>query len=281
MVKTRRSRSQDTHQLTEQVDHLMNQAQWREAAPKALALFEAQPTAPGVLEKAVVTLRELGDWAGLSELLLKARNSYGLWPKGSDLQLGQALLEQGELERARNVLEQALHDVDSEGWAHHFLGKAMRQGGELETALEHQRTAAELLPAFPWAVFEGAQVLIGLNRHAEAVVELQEARRRVGDPADATIEALWQELKPTMALLRIDTLTDRGQQEEALAALRPLLIKSPNDNAVQERLLRLLDEPNNGKEAPDELNERDELERLRLELRSVELLLDELEARRS
>jgi len=69
MVKTRRSRSQDTHQLTEQVDHLMNQAQWREAAPKALALFEAQPTSPGVLEKAVVTLRELGDWAGLSELL--------------------------------------------------------------------------------------------------------------------------------------------------------------------------------------------------------------------
>lgn len=280
MVKTRRRSNQDLQQLMGQVDALMQQGQWQEAAPMAMALFEAQPTAPGVLEKAVVTLRELGDWTGLSELLLKARNRYGLWPKGSDLQLGQALMEQGNLEQACHVLEQALQDADSEGWAHHFLGKSLRQGGDLEAALAHQRSAAELLPAFPWAVFEAAQVLIGLNRHAEAVVEVQEARRRVGDPADATIEALWQELQPTVALLRIDALTERGQQEEALAALRPLLIKRPNDDAVQERLLRLLAEQGDAQVTPEELNERDELQRLQLELRSIELLLDELEARR-
>lgn len=280
MVKTRRRSNQDMQQLMGQVDALMQQGQWQEAAPMAMALFEAQPTAPGVLEKAVVTLRELGDWTGLSELLLKARNRYGLWPKGSDLQLGQALLEQGNLEQACHVLEQALQDADSEGWAHHFLGKSLRQGGDLEAALAHQRSAAELLPAFPWAVFEAAQVLIGLNRHAEAVVEVQEARRRAGDPADATIEALWHELQPTVALLRIDALIERGQQEEALAALRPLLIKRPNDDAVQERLLRLLAEQGDAQVTTEELNERDELQRLQLELRSIELMLDELEARR-
>jgi tetratricopeptide (TPR) repeat protein len=154
MVKTRRRTHQDLHQQISHLDALIQAGQWQEAAPIALALFEALPTAPGVLEKAVVVLRELGDWARLSELLLQARNRYGLWPKGSDLQLGQALLEQGELERARHVLEQALLDPDSEGWAHHFLGKALRQAGELEAALTHQRSAADLLPAFPWAVFE-------------------------------------------------------------------------------------------------------------------------------
>lgn len=281
MVKLRRQSHQELHQLVGQVDALMQQSRWQEAAPMTMALFEAQPTEPGVLEKAVVTLRELGDWSGLSELLLKARNSYGLWPKGSDLQLGQALLEQGELDRACNVLRQALNDEDSEGWAHHFLGKSLRQSGDLEGALAHQRSAAELLPTFPWAVFEGAQVLISLERHAEAIVELQEARRRVGDPVDSTIEALWQELQPTMALLRVDTLTQRGQREEALAAIRPLLINSPNDDAVHERLLRLLDDPYNGKEAPDQLNEHEELEKLRIELKAVELLLDELEERRN
>jgi tetratricopeptide (TPR) repeat protein len=280
MVKTRRRSNQDLQQQLSQLDALMQQAQWQEAAPQALALFEALPTAPGVLEKAVVTLRELQDWAGLSELLLRARNRYGLWPKGSDLQLGQALLEQGELERAHHVLEQALQDADSEGWAHHFLGKALRQSDDLEAALEHQRTAAELLPTFPWAVFEAAQALIGLNRHTEAVVEVQEARRRAGDPADATIEALWQDLQPMVALLRIDALTAQGQQGEAMAALRPLLIERPDDDAVQERLMRLLANPTEGDSNTSDISEREELERLQCELRSVELLLDELEARR-
>lgn len=280
MVKTRRRSNQDLQHQVAQLDGLIQQGQWQEAAPQAQAMFEALPTTPGVLEKAVVVLRELGDWAALGELLLKARNRYGLWPKGSDLQLGQALLEQGELEQARHVLEQALLDPDSEGWAHHFLGKVLRQSGDLEAALQHQRTAAELLPTFPWAVFEAAQALIGLNRHAEAVVELQEARRRAGEPADATIEALWQELQPTVALLRIDALAELGQKEEALAALRPLLIARPNDAGVQERLLRLLADPEGAVATPEETNEQAELERLQLELRSVELLLDELEARR-
>lgn len=281
MVKTRRRSNQDLQQQAAQLDGLMQQGQWQEAAPLALALFEALPTTPGVLEKAVVAMRELGDWSALAKLLLKARNRYGLWPKGSDLQLGQALLEQGELEQARHVLEQALLDPDSEGWAHHFLGKALRQSGDLEAALEHQRSAAELLPTFPWAVFEAAQALIGLNRHAEAVVEVQEARRRAGEPANATIEALWQELQPTVALLRIDALAEQGQKEAALAALRPLLIARPNDAGVQERLLGLLADPEGAGATPEAANEQAELERLQLELRSVELLLDELEARLS
>jgi hypothetical protein len=129
-------------------------------------------------------------------------------------------------------------------------------------------------------VFEAAQALIGLNRHAEAVVELQEARLRAGDPADATIEALWQDLQPMVALLRIDALTEQGQQGEAMAALRPLLIERPDDDAVQERLMRLLANPTEGDSNTSDISEREELERLQCELRSVELLLDELEARR-
>jgi tetratricopeptide (TPR) repeat protein len=265
-------------QRLRQLDALIEQQNWHDATPKALALFEAKPTTPGVLEKAVVVLREQGAWQQLSELLLKARNRYGLWPSGSDLQLGQALLEQGEPSQACPLLEQALEESDCQAWAHHFLGKALRQLDQLEPALEHQRQAAELLPTFAWAPFEAAQLLLSLQRPGEALIELHEGRRRAGSAGEPAIEALWHELQPTAALLRVDVLLEQGDVAAAMGQLRPLLSSRGDDAAVQKRLTAVLALQQPPAPSGDLSPQEQELEAIKSELRSIELLLDALEA---
>lgn len=254
-----------------ELDQLIAAQDWQAAEVEALKLFNSAPTGLGVLERIVTVLRERCEWDKLTELLLKARNNYGLWPNGSNLQLGQALLEQGKTEQAKNFLEQALNDIDCEGWANHFLGKALRQLGDLELALDHQLNAAELLPDFIWAPFESAQILRQLNRSLEAVVEAHEAKRRCNGDVNPLVSILLDELEPAQKVLEINELIDCGDQDAAFSAMRRELIKHPNDPELRKRARRIL---SNSKSSIEAIS----LSLVEAELQDVELLLDAFEA---
>ena len=120
-----------------------------------------------------------------------------------------------------------------------FLGKALRHSGRLEETLEQQRLAAEQLPDFAWAPFEAAQVLMELEQPRLAVLELQEARRRHGEP-NPVIEEQWQKLQPLVLLNRVEQLQAAGSITEAFAVLRQAMAQAPEDEALSSKLMELL-----------------------------------------
>ena len=237
------------------------------------------PTTPGVIERAMLVLRQLEDWRALTALLLEARNKYQLWPLGSDLLMGQGMVELSQWAQAVPYLELAVSQEVDGGWPHHFLGKALRHSGRLEEALEQQRLAAEQLPDFAWAPFEAAQVLMELEQPRLAVLELQEARRRHGDPNDV-IEEQWQKLQPLVLLNRVEQLQAAGSITEAFAVLRQAMAQAPEDEALSAKLMELLaaqSEPADASAADSEVD----VNALEQELNQIEALLDQLEAQAS
>ena len=190
-----------------ELDSLIQQQQWPAARVAAESLVESAPTTPGVIERATLIFRQLEDWNAVINLLLRARNRYQLWPLGSDLLIGQAMVEIEQWDQAITYLELAVSQEIDGGWPHHFLGKALRHTGRMEESLEQQRLAAEKLPDFPWAPFEAAQVLIESN--SLAVLELQEARRRHRTP-NLVMEEQWQRLQPLVLLAKLSNCMHRA-----------------------------------------------------------------------
>ena len=189
----------------QELDALIQAGDWEAAREPALALFKQHPTTPGVIERSMHVLRQLQQWQPLIDLLLEARNRYQLWPDGSDLLIGQSLVELGQWDQATPYLLLAVDQPEHAPWAHHFIGKALRHTGQIEEALTHQRQAVALLPDFPWAPFEAAQLHLELQQPRLAVLELQEARRRHGSP-NAVMEEQWQKLQPLVLLNRVEQL---------------------------------------------------------------------------
>ena len=263
----------------QELDSLIQQQQWPEARAAADALVAKAPTTPGVIERAMLVLRQLEDWRALTGLLLEARNKYQLWPLGSDLLMGQGMVELSQWAQAVPYLELALSQEVDGGWPHHFLGKALRHSGRLEEALEQQRLAAEQLPDFAWAPFEAAQVLMELEQPRLAVLELQEARRRHGAPNDV-IEEQWQKLQPLVLLNRVEQLQTAGSITEAFAVLRQAMAHAPEDEALGAKLIELLAaqvEPADGSAVDSKVD----VNALEQELNQIEALLDEMEAQAS
>ena len=263
----------------QELDGLIQQQQWLEARAAADALVVKSPTTPGVIERAMLVLRQLEDWRALTALLLEARNKYQLWPLGSDLLMGQGMVELSQWVQAVPYLELAVSQEVDGGWPHHFLGKALRHSGRLEEALEQQRLAAEQLPAFAWAPFEAAQVLIELEQPRLAVLELQEARRRHGDP-NPVIEEQWQKLQPLVLLNRVEQLQAAGSNTEAFGVLRQAMVQAPEDELLSAKLMELLaaqSEPADASAADSAVD----VNALEQELNQIEALLDQLEAQAS
>lgn len=279
-MSKRRQRSSSTskaetatqlNQRIAQLEQLVQAQQWPEATAAAEELFTAAPLQPGVLERAIAVLRQAEAWPQLTALLLDARNRYQLWPQGSNLLMGQGLVEQGQYNQAVPFLEAALHDHDDEGWAHHFLGKALRENGEGEAALEHQRQASDLLADFAWAPFDAAELLLELGRAHEAVLEAQEARRRLAPQRNPAVEELWERLQPVLLEQQIDSLITAGQRSQALELLRRALPQAPDSANLKQRVMELV--------LPAQSTQGDSVSALERELLSIELLLDVLEGK--
>ena len=261
----------------QKLDALIASQQWAEAAPLAEQVMARAPLTPGVLERCIQVLRGQEDWEALMDLLMRSRNRYQLWPHGSDLLMGQGMVELGRWSESIPYLELAVAQDSSSGWAHHFLGKSMRHTGHLQDALTHQQTASEQLPEFPWAPFEAGQLLQELGESKLAVVEMQEARQRSGE-TNEVIEAEWQKLKPVVVLEQLDQLILAGKTNEAFSVLRQAMLQNPDHSALDERLLQLIsaDASDHG---PAEQSGLDASAVLDQELTQIEGLLDQLEAK--
>ena len=78
------------------LDSLIASHQWAEAVPLAEQLMARVLQTPIVLERCIQSLRGQEDWEALMDLLMRSRNRYLLWPHGSDLLMGQAMIELGK-----------------------------------------------------------------------------------------------------------------------------------------------------------------------------------------
>lgn len=263
----------------QKLDVLIASQQWDEASPLAEQVMTRAPLTPGVLERCIQVLRSQENWEALMDLLMRSRNRYQLWPHGSDLLMGQGMVELGKWSESIPYLELAVDQESSSGWAHHFLGKAMRHTGQLKIALTHQQQASEHLPEFPWAPFECAQVLLEQGQSKLAILEMQEARRRSGE-TNEVIETEWQKLKPVVILDQVDQLIDAGKTNEAFSALRQAMLQDPENSALSERLLQLIsaDASDHG---PSQQSDVDRAAFLDQELTEIESLLDQLEGKPS
>ena len=193
--------------------------------------------------------------------------------------MGQGMVELGRWSESIPYLELALEQDSLSGWAHHFLGKAMRHAGHLQDALTHQQTASEQLPEFPWAPFEASQLLQELGESKLAVVEMQEARQRSGE-TNEVIETEWQKLKPVVILEQVDQLILAGKTTEAFSVLRQAMLQDPDHSALDERLLKLISAGKTD-HGPAEQSGLDASAVLDQELTQIEGLLDQLEAKAS
>ena len=260
----------------QELDALIQQQRFLDARPVAEALVKQAPTTPGVMERAILVLRQLGAWEALIQLLLEARNRYQLWPQGSDLMMGQGMVELCQWDEAVPYLQLAINEAIHGGWPHHFLGKAFRHTGRIEEALEQQRQAAEQLPNFAWAPFEAAQLLVDLGKPLLAVLELQEARRRHGEPPNSVMEDQWQRLHSLLLLNRVEQLQAAGDVTEAFVLLRQAAAQAPDDEIFSAKLMDLL--TISGKAPSADQSEEVNVSALEQELNSIEALLDQLEA---
>ena len=222
-----------------------------------------------------MALRQQERWPAVQQLLLEVRNRYQIWPKGSDLLMGQSLLEQGKSVDALTYLEGAVQDAEP-GWAHHFLGKALRQQERYEEALEQQREAIYYLEDFAWAPFEAAELLVLLGRKVEAAVEVLEAQRRsAGQEADqgGAIDQLLEELRPALLTIEAEQLLEQGESDEALQVIREGLIADPDSPELQRLVMRCAKGASNGYSGSDE-----DQDPCATELATIELMLDAFEA---
>lgn len=261
------------------LDALIAAYKWNEAFPLAKGLMDKIPLTPGVLERLAQVLLGQKDWEALMDLLMRSRNLYQLWPHGSDLLMGQGMVELGRWSESIPYLELAVAQDSLSGWAHHFLGKAMRHTGQLQDALTHQQTASEQLPEFPWAPFEAGQLLLELGQAKLAVLEMQAARQRCGE-SNEVIEAAWQKLKPLVILEQVDQLILAGKTNEAFSVLRQAMLQDPDHSALNERLLKLIS-AGNSDHGHAEQSGLDASAVLDQELTQIECLLDQLESKTS
>ena len=263
----------------EKLDALIASQQWDEAYPLAQDLMDKIPLTPGVLERLAQVLRGQEDWEALMDVLMRSRNRYQLWLQGSDLLMGQGMVELGRWSESIPYLELAVIQDSLSGWAHHFLGKAIRHTGQLEDALTHQQMASEQLPEFPWAPFEAGQLLLELGQSKLAILEMREARRRCGE-CNEVIEAEWQKLKPVVIAEQVDQLIFAGKTNDAFSVLRQALVQDPDHSALNERLLQLIS-AGDSDHGSTEQSGFDASAALDHELTQIEGLLDQLEAKAS
>ena len=273
-MSKRRTKASATNAI-QKLDALIQAGDWEAASEPALLLFKQYPTTPGVMERSMHVLRQVEQWQLLVDLLIEARNRYQLWPYGSDLLIGQSLVELEQWDQAIPYLQLALAQPEHAPWAHHFFGKALRHTGRIEEALTHQRQAEAMLPDFPWAPFEAAQLLIELQQMRLAVLELQEARRRHGSP-NPVMEEQWVQLQHLVLLSKVEQHQEQGQISEAFAVLRRAMAQAPDDPALNAKVCELLALPQRAVDGSVVEKEID-VTALDVELGKIELMLDQLE----
>jgi hypothetical protein len=101
------------------------------------------------------------------------------------INLGEAYLRQGQLEKATASLEQAVRLQPGHVDSHNRLGILARQQGRLDEAIAHYQEAVEISPNFAAAHHNLGLALAGLGRYQEALASYEWAIRLNPDHCEA------------------------------------------------------------------------------------------------
>lgn len=143
------------------------------------------------------------------------------------LNLGLAQIRAGQAAEALATFQEAVDRHPDEARAHHDLANALRAAGRMQDAAASLRRAVELQPDYAGAWFNLGNVLSALKQWDEA----EEALRK------------HQQLEPNdnrSAYLLAMAKNGRGDSAAAIAHLRRLLRRDPNDVVVRRGLADVL-----------------------------------------
>lgn len=202
---------------------------WEEAETDARAAFEAQPRPQSAARVLARTLRARDRVEAAISTLEQARADRGL--AGTDLWLlGRLYLEDGELEKSRVILEEAVGAAPQLPEARNDLAYVLAEtGGDLDRALDLARQAKSALPDNAAVADTLGQVYRRRGLLEPAVSEFRSAIELAADDGD---EGLRADLHVHLAR----TLHELGRSQEALAALDSALeIQPEHEEALELR----------------------------------------------
>jgi Tfp pilus assembly protein PilF len=163
------------------------------------------------------------------------RNVMAMDPGYADgpVNVARAQLQEGDLDAAVPMLEQALKISPQLAKAHFFLGTALRTLGRYDEALEHLRVAAGQYPRDRVVLNQIGRVQFLQRRFDEAIASFERALEV--DPEDLeahyNLMLCYQGIGNEELASRERTLYTRFKADEAAQAITgPYRLKSPHDN---------------------------------------------------
>jgi tetratricopeptide (TPR) repeat protein len=212
-------------------------------AKASLNVVDAGAPLPDVRPLMDAAVRERWNDYGIGLLLqgdLKAaqatfRHVMAMDPKYVDgpVNVARAQLQEGEVEAAIPLLEQALQMSPNLAKAHYFLGTALKVLGRYDEALAHQRAAAAAYPRDRVVLNEIGRLLFLQRQYDEAIAALQEVLKV--DPEDLqahyNLMLSYQGAGRDELAAREQKLYERFKADESSQAVTgPYRLKSPHDN---------------------------------------------------
>jgi Tfp pilus assembly protein PilF len=218
-------------------------------AAASLVVIDPNAPMPDVKPLMNASVRERWNDYGIGLLLqgdLKAaqavfRHVTSMDPAYADgpVNVARAQLQEGEVEAAIPMLEQALTISPRLAKAHYFLGTALKTLGRYDEALDHLRTAAEQYPRDRVVLNEIGRVHFLLRQFDEAIAALQKVL--AVDPEDLqahyNLMLCYQGAGNTALAEREQALYTRFKADESAQAITgPYRLKSPHDNNERQNI---------------------------------------------
>jgi tetratricopeptide (TPR) repeat protein len=156
-------------------------------------------------------------------------------PKKPDsyVNMGRVLVQEGDEQRAKQVLEQALALDNTLARTHYFYARALRSEGKYDEALEHLRVAEKQYPQDRVVINDIGRILFLQHKYQDAVDELKKALQI--DPED--LQANYNLMLSYRGLGNVQVAGDyqkrylRFKADEAAQALTgPYRMAHPEDN---------------------------------------------------
>ncbi|MCP3982203.1 MAG: tetratricopeptide repeat protein [bacterium] len=200
------------------------------------------PRAPRWLYYHALALEALGRVGDAIDVLRFAVDE-GLADTSMQIQLAMVLLEDNELEPARELLTRTLADAPDSGKGHFILARVLEQAGELEPARQHLERTLVVSGHFSPAYYLLGQIYrqTGNEAQAQKMLELSEQYRGVqgrdDDPLLAEVTKL--NLSDLPLIARAEVAARLGRPAVALDLLNEAVRRNPQSLAAHTTLVGL------------------------------------------
>src|SRR6185437_9813859 len=156
-------------------------------------------------------------------------------PKKADsyVNMGRVLVQEGDEQRAKQVLEKALAMDNTLARTHYFYARALRNEGKYDEALQHLRIAEQQYPQDRVVIGDIGRILFLQHKYQEAVDELKKATAIDPEDLQANYNLMlsYRGLGNTAQSAEYQKRYMRFKADEAAQALTgPYRLAHPEDN---------------------------------------------------